>query len=86
MDFGQTECTSLINSPKFSEKYTGYVSTSILVNETNNDLFKTIVASVRSDIQSVNEINQSLALAMVGAQAPKELTEGLYYYYYYYDY
>ena len=57
VDFGQNECTNLINSPKFTEKYTGYVATSILVNEQNNDLFKTISASVRNDITSVNEIN-----------------------------
>ena len=62
---------------KFSEKYTGYVATSILVSEQNSELFKTISASVRSDLTSVNEINQSLALCMVGAQAPKELSDAL---------
>jgi AP-2 complex subunit alpha len=47
------------------------------VSEQNNDIFKTIAVSVKNDLNSVNEINQSLALAMVGAQAPKELVEEL---------
>ena len=29
VDFGHLEAANLINSPKFSEKYTGYIATSI---------------------------------------------------------
>ncbi|CAD8166956.1 unnamed protein product [Paramecium octaurelia] len=77
VDFGQQECAFLINSSKFSEKYTGYVATSILVSEKTHDLFTQVASSIRNDLQSVNEINQSLALTMVGTQAPQELVNAL---------
>ena len=75
VDFGQKEAALLINSPKFSEKYTGYVASSVLLSEKSTELFETMAASVRNDLHSVNEIHQSLALAMIGAQAPIELVE-----------
>lgn len=50
VDFGMSECVYLINSGKFSEKYTGYVATSILVSEQNNDLYKTVSVSIRNDL------------------------------------
>lgn len=77
IDFGYFESANLINCPKFSEKYTGYVATGILVNENNTDLYKTITNSIQSDLISTNEIYQSLALAMIGSLAPQELVENL---------
>lgn len=77
IDFGYFEAANLINCPKFSEKYSGYVATGILVSENNTDLYKTITSSIQSDLLSSNEINQSLALAMIGSLAPQELVENL---------
>jgi AP-2 complex subunit alpha len=77
IDFGHFEAANLINSPKFSEKYTGYIATGILVSESDENIYKTIAQSIRIDLNSANEINSSLALAMVGALAPKELVEQL---------
>jgi len=77
IDFGYFESANLINCPKFSEKYSGYVATGILVNENNTDLYKTITNSIQADLLGSNEINQSLALAMIGSLAPQELVENL---------
>ncbi|KAL4505321.1 hypothetical protein ABPG72_002383 [Tetrahymena utriculariae] len=77
IDFGHFQAANLINSSKFSEKYTGYIATGILVNENNSEIYKTIAQSIKQDIQSMNEINQSLAISMIGSLAPKELTEQL---------
>ncbi|KAM3140321.1 hypothetical protein pb186bvf_007481 [Paramecium bursaria] len=66
-----------ISAKQNVEKYTGYVATAILVSEQNHELFKTVALSVRNDLQSVNEINQSLALTLVGTQAPKELVDSI---------
>lgn len=77
IDFGYYEAANLINCAKFSEKYTGYIATGILVNENNTDLYKTITMSIQADLMSNNEINQSLALSMIGSLAPQELVESL---------
>ena len=37
------------------------------MSEQSNELFKTISASVKSDLNASNELNQSLALSMIGA-------------------
>lgn len=65
----------MINSQRFSEKYTGYIATGILVNESDEKTYKTISNAVKHDLCGNNEINSSLALSMMGALAPKELTE-----------
>lgn len=50
VDFGQEVAASLINSPKFTEKYTGYIATGILVNEKEVNIHKTIANSIRMDL------------------------------------
>jgi len=67
IDFGLMDAAFLINCGKFSEKYTGYIATSILVNEENQEIYETIKSSVKADLNSSNEIYQSLALAMIGS-------------------
>jgi AP-2 complex subunit alpha len=75
IDFGHFEAATLINTAKFSEKYTGYIATGILINERDENLHKMIAQSIKEDLVGQNEIHCSLALAMIGALAPKELTE-----------
>ena len=47
IDFGHFEAATLINTAKFSEKYTGYIAVGTLVNERNEDLYKTITESIK---------------------------------------
>jgi AP-2 complex subunit alpha len=56
IDIGHQDAAFLINCPKFSEKYTGYVATSILINEEQSDIFQSISGSIRSDLNSGNEV------------------------------
>ncbi|EGR33264.1 hypothetical protein IMG5_057290 [Ichthyophthirius multifiliis] len=84
IDFGHFQAANLINSSKFSEKYTGYIATGILVKDSVKDsqngdsqIYKAISQAIKQDLQSTNEINQCLAISMIGALAPRELTEQL---------
>ena len=47
IDVGHMDAALLINCPKFSEKYTGYVATSILILESNSSVFDTIASSIK---------------------------------------
>ena len=40
------------------------------MHESDVEIHKTITNSIRYDLNSANEINQSLALAMIGSLAP----------------
>ena len=42
------------------------------------ELFKRMGNSIKTDLQSTNEVHQSLALALTGALAPKDLVEVVY--------
>ena len=48
-----------------------------MVNEAN-DLYKLVSSSIKNDLLGHNEIHQSLALAMIGTNAPKELIDFMY--------
>lgn len=50
IDFGHIESANLINSLRFSEKYTGYIATGMLVNEQDAEIFKIVANSIRSDL------------------------------------
>lgn len=73
MDFGFQEASGLINSAKYDEKYTGYIASSLMIPESNDDIWKTIFYSVESDIRSRNEPAQSLALSMLATIMPQAL-------------
>lgn len=70
VDFGHFEAANLINSPNYEEKYTGYISSSLLVDEKNEDIWKGLANSIDNDIRSRNENAQSLAFSMIGTLAP----------------
>ena len=44
------------------------------MHESNEAIYKTVSQAINLDLTSTNEINSSLAFAMIGALAPKELT------------
>jgi AP-2 complex subunit alpha len=73
VDFGFQEASGLINSAKYDEKYTGYIATSLIIPESNDEVWKTIIYSVESDIRSRNEAAQSLALSMLATIMPSNL-------------
>eukprot|EP00828_Plagiopyla_frontata_P033554 TRINITY_DN4358_c0_g1_i10.p1 TRINITY_DN4358_c0_g1~~TRINITY_DN4358_c0_g1_i10.p1 ORF type:complete len:861 (-),score=104.07 TRINITY_DN4358_c0_g1_i10:110-2692(-) len=77
LDFGIEEGCFLINSIKFSEKFTGYMALSMLSNMVDTNLYKTIANAIKGDLNSQNELYQCLALAMVGATTPEELVDYL---------
>lgn len=74
VDFGFQEASGLINSSKYDEKYTGYIASSLLIPESNDEIWKTIIYSVESDIRSRNEAAQSLALSMLATIMPSALS------------
>ena len=67
VDFGHMEALNLINSPKYTEKCTGYIATGIMMNEKsmNIDLLEMVLNSIRSDLMSGNEVFESLALSTI---------------------
>lgn len=74
VNFGYKEILALISSPKFSEKYTAYVTAGYIVNEFDeDDVLKSIKDQVRTDLFSMNESFQSLALTLIGTTASQEL-------------
>jgi AP-2 complex subunit alpha len=77
IDFGHFEAANLINSPNYEEKYTGYISSSLLVDEKNDEIWKGLANSIETDIRSRNENAQSLAFSMIGTLAPEVLVNSL---------
>lgn len=77
INFGYKEILTLVGSPKYSEKYTGYVAASILIPEYEKDIFLNINKIVKSDLYSSNEALQSLALNLIGGTANEELAKNL---------
>lgn len=65
VDFGHVEAVSLICSSRLTEKYTGYIAATLLLNA-DSPALDGVIAAVRSDLMSGDEVVQSLALAMVG--------------------
>ncbi len=64
----------MINSSKYDEKYTGYIACSLLIPESAEEIWKSVIYSVESDIKSRNEASQSLALSMLATIMPQSLT------------
>jgi len=75
VDFGHAEAATLITTAKFSEKYTGYIALSLMATERDAEIFMKVAQSIRNDLLSNNEVNQSLALSTIGTLAPKELID-----------
>ena len=77
VSFGYKEIVSLINGKKYSEKYTGYINLAILIPEYEEDIFKSLKDTIKNDLYSSNESNQSLALSLLGGLANPELAKSL---------
>ena len=55
VDFGYKQILDLQKSKKYSEKYTGYKSCSILVQDEDNDNYTTASVQIRNDLYSKNQ-------------------------------
>ncbi|XP_063227909.1 AP-2 complex subunit alpha [Bacillus rossius redtenbacheri] len=74
IDFGHMEAVNLLSSNKYSEKQIGYLFISVLVN-TNSDLIKLIIQSIKNDLASRNPVHVSLALQCIANIGSKEMAE-----------
>ncbi|KAJ2949007.1 hypothetical protein O0L34_g5947 [Tuta absoluta] len=74
IDFGHMEAVNLLSSNKYSEKQIGYLFISVLVN-TNSDLIKLIIQSIKNDLQSRNPIHVNLALQCIANIGSKDMAE-----------
>ncbi|KAK7870293.1 hypothetical protein R5R35_001014 [Gryllus longicercus] len=68
------EAVNLLSSNKYSEKQIGYLFISVLVN-TNSDLIKLIIQSIKNDLSSRNPVHVSLALQCIANIGSKEMAE-----------
>lgn len=75
-DFGHLEAINMICSPRYSEKYTGYMAASLLLTATS-PLLEQVINAIRNDLLSPDPVNQSLALATVANIAGKLIVEEL---------
>lgn len=74
IDFGHMEAVNLLSSNKYSEKQIGYLFISVLVN-TNSDLIKLIIQSIKNDLGSRNPIHVNLAMQCIANIGSKEMAE-----------
>lgn len=64
IDFGHMEAVNLLSSNKYTEKQIGYLFISVLMNS-NNDLMRLIIQSIKNDLSSNNPIHVNLALQCI---------------------
>ncbi|KAL1493069.1 hypothetical protein ABEB36_011204 [Hypothenemus hampei] len=74
IDFGHMEAVNLLSSNKYSEKQIGYLFISVLVN-TNSELIKLIIQSIKNDLASRNPIHVSLALQCIANIGSRDMAE-----------
>ena len=75
-DFGHMEAINMICSPRYSEKYTGYMAASLLLSS-SSPLLEQIINAVRNDLTSSDPVNQSLALSLIANLSGKLILEEL---------
>jgi len=74
IDFGHMEAVNLLSSNKYTEKQIGYLFISVLVN-TNSDLIRLIIQSIKNDLTSRNPVHVNLALQCIANIGSKEMAE-----------
>nr|CAH7739355.1 unnamed protein product [Callosobruchus chinensis] len=75
IDFGHMEAVNLLSSNKYSEKQiVRYLFISVLVN-TNSELIKLIIQSIKNDLASRNPIHVNLALQCIANIGSREMAE-----------
>ncbi|CAG7726418.1 unnamed protein product [Allacma fusca] len=74
IDFGHMEAVNLLSSNKYTEKQIGYLFISVLVN-TNSDLIRLIIQSIKNDLTSRNPVHVNLALQCIANIGSKDMAE-----------
>ncbi|KAG9510209.1 AP-2 complex subunit alpha, partial [Fragariocoptes setiger] len=74
IDFGHMEAVNLLSSNKYSEKQIGYLFISVLMNS-NSDLMRLIIQSIKNDLSSRNPIHVNLALQCIANIGSREMAE-----------
>lgn len=64
IDFGHMEAVNLLSSNRYSEKQIGYLFLSVLMNS-NSDLMRLVIQSIKNDLLSKNPIHVNLALQCI---------------------
>lgn len=76
VDVGHMEAVNLISSSKYSEKQIGYLALTLLMHE-DSDLIRLIVNSIRKDLDSMEEVNNCLALHAIANIGGREMSDAL---------
>lgn len=71
IEFGQAEAVALMSAAAYSEKQTGYLFTTVLLNE-SNDLWKLVIQAIKTDLASRQELNVCIALNCVANLGGKD--------------
>ncbi|KAH7582222.1 Adaptin C-terminal domain [Nakaseomyces glabratus] len=75
--FGQVECINLIASDQYIDKRLGYLSTTLLLDE-SQDLLTLLTNLINNDLKHPNKYVVSLALTALGFLSSPELARDLY--------
>ena len=75
-DLGQIQAVNLCGSAKYSEKVAGYSAVSILLQD-KPDILRLVVAPLKADLHSGNELIVSLALKCIGNAGNSDFIEPL---------
>lgn len=76
VDIGHMVAIGMVGSKNTSVKTVGYIACSVLFTE-KNELLRLVIQSIKADLASRNDINQSLALAFIGCIGNREFAEAL---------
>jgi AP-2 complex subunit alpha len=76
IDFGHIEAVNLLSADKYSEKHTGYLACTLLLNE-NHELVTLITNSIKRDLASRDPNDQCLGLTAIANVGGKEQAEAL---------
>jgi AP-2 complex subunit alpha len=76
IDFGHMEAIELVTSSKYSEKATGYLAVSLLLDETN-EILTLVIQSIKKDLFAHDENIVCLALTTIANVGGREFAEVL---------
>ena len=76
VDFGHVEMISLVSSPTYAEKLVGYMSTAVMLRNTDPQI-TLVVQAIKTDLQSTQDPVQCLALCAIANIGGRELAEAV---------
>lgn len=74
VDFGHMEMIALVSAPTYAEKLVGYLSTAVIMRNTD-DQITLVIQAIKNDLQSTQDPIQCLALAAIANIGGKSLAE-----------